>query len=215
MPIFQLGKDLVFPNPKLAEDGILAIGGDLCPERLLLAYTNGIFPWYNKGEPIIWHAPNPRFVLYPSKFKMSKSLKSLYNKGKYKITFNQDFESVIKNCQQVDREFQEDTWITNDMFKAYCQLHKLGFAKSVEVYNKDHKLVGGLYGVHIGDVFFGESMFHLESNTSKLAFAYLIQHVKPAIIDCQVHTEHLESLGGEHISLAAFQAELDKNMKLK
>ncbi|MCD4664012.1 MAG: leucyl/phenylalanyl-tRNA--protein transferase [Bacteroidales bacterium] len=204
MPIFKLTDELIFPHPQLAEDGVLAIGGDLSPERLLLAYQNGIFPWYSKDEPIIWHAPDPRFVLFPKKFKRSKSLKLLINKQQYNCTINQNFEGVINNCKTMIRKDHQGTWITKEMKSAYIQLHKLGFAHSVEVNNSDDKLAGGLYGIKLGRVFFGESMFTKESNTSKIALAYLIDNIDLAMIDAQVHTPHMESLGAEHISLNQF-----------
>lgn len=205
MPIYRLGEKLIFPHPLLAEDdGVLAIGGDLSVERLLLAYANGIFPWYNAGTPIVWHAPNPRFVLFPERFKVSKSLKQLIKKQKYTIKINTCFEKVVENCKTVYRPDQEDTWIDGAMQKAYANLHYLGYAHSVEVFNVKQKLVGGLYGVQLGQVFFGESMFHLESNTSKLAFHYLVNHFNIRIIDCQMHTKHLESLGGEFTTMEHF-----------
>lgn len=210
MPIYQLSKDLIFPDPLLAEDGIIAVGGDLSPERLLLAYRNGIFPWYNEGEPIIWHAPNPRFVLFPEDLYVSKTLKRLIKQEKYHYTINEDFEGVIRNCKLVKRDYQEGTWITNDMEKAYIQLNKLGFAHSIEVRNANNDLVGGLYGILLGKVFFGESMFHLESNTSKLAFHHLINSFDLELIDCQVYTEHLESLGALDIDMVEFLALLKK-----
>lgn len=214
MPIYQLGKELVFPHPLLAEDdGILAIGGDLSAERLLLAYANGIFPWYNADEPIVWHAPNPRFVLFPEKFKASKSLKQLVKKQKYTIKTNTCFEKVIENCKTVYRPDQEDTWIDGAMQKAYTNLHHLGYAHSVEVFNAEQKLVGGLYGVQLGQVFYGESMFHLESNTSKLAFHYLVNYFNIKVIDCQMHTKHLESLGGEFITMERFLSLLKQYTK--
>lgn len=205
MPIFRLTKEIIFPHPTLAEeDGVLAIGGDLSSERLLLAYENGIFPWYNEGEPIIWHAPNPRFVLFPKKFKLSKSLKSLIKKNLYKCTINNDFEEVISNCRNIKRKEDEGTWITDEMTEAYTKLHKLGFAWSVEVKSLKGELLGGLYGIKLGKVFFGESMFSKESNTSKIALAYLINNVDLKMIDTQVYTSHLESLGAEYISLQNF-----------
>lgn len=210
MPIFQLDEELIFPHPKLAEDGILAVGGDLSPQRLLLAYKNGIFPWYNKGEPIIWHAPDPRFVLFPEKFRISKSLRLLINKNKYRCSFNENFEKVILNCKNITRKNQAGTWITEDMKKAYINLHKLGYAFSIEVYNLQNKLVGGLYGIKLGKVFFGESMFSKESNTSKIALSFLIKNADLKLIDAQVHTNHLESLGAEHIPLDDFLLLLKK-----
>jgi len=203
MPVFQLTDKLIFPHPTLAEDGVLAIGGDLSPERLVLAYKNGIFPWYNNDEPIIWHAPNPRFVLFPEKFKKSKSLKSLIRKNIYNCTYNMNFEDVIYNCKNIKRKEDEGTWITDEMTEAYINLHKLGIAKSVEVFKED-KLVGGLYGVQLGKVFFGESMFSKEANTSKIALTYLIDNIDLKLIDAQVHTKHLESLGAEHIRIEYF-----------
>ncbi len=210
MPIFELNDEIIFPHPSLAENGIVAIGGDLSPERLILAYQNGIFPWYNEGEPIIWHAPDPRFVLFPEKFKKSKSLRLLINKKIYTCTVNQDFEEVIKNCKNVKRKEEEGTWITDDMEKAYIQLHKLGFAVSAEVYNKNNELAGGLYGIKLGKVFFGESMFSKESNTSKIALSFLIENIDLKLIDAQVYTSYLESLGAEHIPLNDFLLFLKK-----
>jgi len=204
MPVFQLTDELIFPHPSLAEDGILAIGGDLSPERLLLAYKNGIFPWYNEDEPIIWHAPDPRFVLFPEKFKKSKSLRLLINKEIYRCEVNKNFEEVLRNCKTTPRKDQGGTWITADMEKAYNRLHYLGYAVSVEVYNRKNELCGGLYGIKLGKVFFGESMFSKESNTSKIALAYLIENSEIKLIDAQVYTAHLESLGAEHIPLNEF-----------
>lgn len=216
MPIYQLTKKIVFPHPSLAEeDGILAIGGDLSPERIILAYQNGIFPWYNEGEPIIWHAPNPRFVLFPEKLKISKSMKQIINSKKYKISINKNFNEVIKQCALIKRKNQDDTWITNEMENAYIHLHELGYAHSVEIWNKENELVGGLYGINLGTVFFGESMFHKESNTSKLALITLIKHFPFKIIDCQVYTEHLASLGAEEINLDAFLQIIVKESKME
>ncbi len=213
MPIFQLTDELIFPHPKYAEDGVLAIGGDLSPERLLLAYQNGIFPWFNEDEPIIWHAPNPRFILFPKNFKRSKSLKSLIKKDVYKCYVNKDFKEVILNCKKIERKQDEGTWITDEMFEAFYKLHKLGIAHSVEVYNKNKELVGGLYGVKLGKIFFGESMFSKEANTSKIALAYLIDNIPLELIDAQVYTKHLESLGAEYISLNDFLKMLQENIK--
>ncbi|MCB9227268.1 MAG: leucyl/phenylalanyl-tRNA--protein transferase [Chitinophagales bacterium] len=211
MPVYQLTEELIFPHPSLAEsDGLLAIGGDLSTERLILAYKNGIFPWYNEDEPILWFAPNPRFVLFPEKLKVSKSMKQLINKNEYHITLNQSFENVIGNCKKVKRKNQNGTWITNDMEKAYIKLHKKGMAHSVEVWNKKEELVGGLYGVNLGTVFFGESMFHKENNTSKLALIHLGTKFDFSIIDCQVYTKHLASLGAENIPFNSFYAKIVK-----
>ncbi|MCB0537692.1 MAG: leucyl/phenylalanyl-tRNA--protein transferase [Bacteroidetes bacterium] len=211
MPVYQLTEELIFPHPSLAEsDGLLAIGGDLSTERLILAYKNGIFPWYNEDEPILWFAPNPRFVLFPEKLKVSKSMKQLINKNEYHITLNQSFKNVIGNCKKVKRKNQNGTWITNDMEKAYIKLHKKGMAHSVEVWNKKEELVGGLYGVNLGTVFFGESMFHKENNTSKLALIHLGTKFDFSIIDCQVYTKHLASLGAENIPFNSFYAKIVK-----
>lgn len=205
--MYLLSKDLIFPEVHLAnEDGLLAIGGDLSPERLLLAYKSGIFPWYNKGEPIIWYSPNPRMVLFPNKLKISKSMKQLIRRNEFQITFNKNFEEVISNCKSIEREGQQSTWITEEMQEAYLKLHKKGIAKSVEVW-KNKELVGGLYGVDLGTVFCGESMFSKVSNASKLAFIYMVQKLeneKYQLIDCQVYNNHLASLGAEEISRTKF-----------
>lgn len=207
MPVFQLTKDLIFPNPELSEkDGLLAIGGDLSPERLLLAYQNGIFPWFNQDDPILWWSPDPRFVLFPNDLKISKSMRQILRKNIFEITFNQDFKSVIKNCQNIKRNNQQGTWITDEMFAAYLKLHEKGFAHSVEVWHKK-ELVGGLYGIILGKCFFGESMFALVSNASKAGFIHLVLTLKKQnfhIVDCQVHTKHLESLGAKLISRKDF-----------
>ena len=210
MPVFRLGDELVFPHPKLAENGLLAVGGDLSPERLLLAYQNGIFPWYSEEEPILWHAPDPRFVLFPDKFKRSKSLKQLIKKHIYHCTMNFEFEEVIKNCKAFPRKDEEGTWITDEMMNAYIEMHKLGYAYSIEVYNSENSLVGGLYGIKLGKVFFGESMFSKEANASKIALAYLIDNLELEMIDTQVFTPHLESLGASYISLGSFLELLKK-----
>ena len=202
-----LKKEILFPNVESANlDGVIAIGGDLSPERLILAYKSGIFPWYNEGEPIVWYSPDPRMVLYPKKLKISKSMRSVLNSGKFKVTFNQNFEEVITNCKTIDRKDQPGTWITDEMQKAYIRLHKVGVAKSVEVWLGD-TLVGGLYGIDLGHIFCGESMFSKVSNASKTAFIYLVQKCENEnykIIDCQVYNEHLASLGAEEISRKEF-----------
>ena len=212
MPIYLLPDDLIFPPIEHAnEDGVLAVGGDLSPERLLLAYKNGIFPWYNEDEPIVWWAPNPRFILYPEKLKISKSMKSLLKKDFFEVTINKSFKEVISNCKTITRKDQEGTWIDEDMQGAYTKLHDLGWVHSVETW-KDGVLVGGLYGVCIGNCFFGESMFAKVSNASKYGFIKMVEFLKERgikIIDCQVHTPHLESLGAEHIELEIFQGYLN------
>ena len=202
-----LTDNISFPPVSMAsKEGILAIGGDLSSERLLLGYKNGIFPWYNEGEPIIWYSPDPRMVLFPNQLKISKSMWQLIRKQKFKITYNTQFEKVISNCKTISRNGQAGTWITNDMQKAYLKLHELGMAKSVEVW-LDNTLVGGLYGIDLGTVFTGESMFSKVSNTSKLAFIYLVEKLKKEkyqILDCQVYNRHLESLGAKEISRKEF-----------
>ncbi len=208
--IFSLDKNLVFPDPALAdEDGLLAIYGDLSPERLLLAYSNGIFPWFDEDSPILWYSPHERFVLFPSELKISKSMKQVINSKKFKITYNTAFEKVIKACAEVRREGQEGTWITPEMQEAYTALHRLGYVHSIEVWNQE-KLVGGLYGVLINKIFCGESMFSKESNTSKLALIWLCQNANINLIDCQLHTDHLEKMGARVIDRAEFMSFLNK-----
>lgn len=204
-----LTDELWFPPFEFAtRDGLLAVGGDLSVDRLLLAYRSGIFPWYSEGEPILWWSPDPRMVLFPKRFKVSKSLLRIIQKNEFSITFNTAFADVIRKCAAIEREGQADTWITNDMVDVYQKLHELGHAHSVEVW-RDDKLVGGLYGIDLPEqkVFCGESMFSKESNASKVAFYYLIKKLKAeeyTIIDCQVHTRHLESLGAEEIPRTEF-----------
>ena len=193
-----LSNNLIFPNVEEADKmGILAIGGDLTPERLLLAYKSGIFPWFEDGNPILWWSPNPRMVLFLDDLVVSKSMRNIIKRNIFKVTFNQDFKSVITNCSQVKRNGQNGTWITNEMVEAYCKLHELGIAKSVEVW-QNNELVGGLYGIDLGHIFCGESMFSKVSNASKMAFIALANQIKKEnykLLDCQVYNEHLESLG--------------------
>lgn len=197
--IFRLDERLLFPKPELAEeDGMLAVGGDLSTDRLLLAYSNSIFPWYSDDSPILWFSPHERFVLYPDELKISKSMRQVMRSGKFKVTTNTAFADVIANCAQAERVDQDGTWITTDMQQAYIKLHQLGHAHSVEVW-LDNELVGGLYGVQVGRVFCGESMFSKVSNASKLALITLCQTGNYDMIDCQVHTSHLESLGARMI----------------
>lgn len=206
MPIYRLTDDLIFPPVEGAEDGIVAIGGDLLPERLMVAYHSGIFPWYSEGDPIIWWSPDPRFVLFPERLHISKSMRRVMNSKELKVTFNQDFEQVIANCKKVPREGQEGTWITEEMQLAYIRLHDLGHAKSVEVWKHD-ELVGGMYGVDLGKVFCGESMFSLVSNASKLALIRFMQKFQSdggELFDCQVHSEHMLSMGSENIQREKF-----------
>lgn len=205
--MYLLGKNIDFPPVDWAdESGLLAIGGDLSAKRLLLAYKSGIFPWYNPGEPIIWYSPNPRMVLFPNEIKVSKSMKQLIKSNKFTITFNQNFEEVIYQCKTIKRKNETGTWITNEMESAYINLNKLGYAKSVEVWEQQ-KLVGGLYGVDLGTVFCGESMFSLVNNASKFAFIFLVEKLKIEgykLIDCQVYNAHLASLGAKEIPRSEF-----------
>lgn len=188
-----------FPDPALAEeDGLLAIGGDLSMERLLIAYSNGIFPWFSEGEPILWYSPHERCVIYPSKIKISKSMQKILKQEVFKITFNQAFAEVIRNCATTERKGQDGTWITNEMQQAYINLHQQGYAHSVEVW-QEGKLVGGLYGIKFNRVFCGESMFSHVSNSSKAALIFLSK-MNIDLIDCQLPNDHLMSLGAEMIS---------------
>jgi leucyl/phenylalanyl-tRNA--protein transferase len=202
--VFQLDERLVFPNPTLAdEDGLLAIGGDLSTERLMLAYRNGIFPWYSEGEPICWYSPHERFVILPNEVKISKSMMQVIRSKKFNITFNSAFSDVVVSCANAFRRDQNGTWIIPEMQKAYSHLHQKVFAHSVEVWQND-ELVGGLYGVLIGKVFCGESMFSKVNNASKLALIWLCQNLDIKLVDCQLHTEHLESMGAKMLSRAEF-----------
>ncbi len=210
--MYLLDNELIFPHPSLAnEDGVLAIGGDLSVERLHLAYRNGIFPWFEDGDPIVWWSPNPRMVLYPHKLKVSKSMRNVINQNKYSITFDKSFSEVIDNCKSISRNNQDGTWITPNMKRAYVDLHNRGIAHSVEVWEGE-ELVGGLYGVNIGKVFCGESMFSKKSNTSKLAFISLVRKLEEEnyfMIDCQLYTDHLASLGAEEIDRDKFLSDLN------
>lgn len=201
MPVFRLDEEIVFPDPTLAEeDGLLAVGGDLSVRRLLLAYSNGIFPWYNEGEPILWWCPKERFIIRPEEIHVSKSMRKFFRKHKVELALNRDFRDTMHRCR-LKREFAEGTWITDDMEKAYFALHEKGFAISVEAF-VDGKLAGGLYGVCIDHCFFGESMFSDLENGSKLALimlANLLEEHEFLMIDCQFHTPHLESMGGKSI----------------
>ncbi|MFV0484186.1 MAG: leucyl/phenylalanyl-tRNA--protein transferase [Bacteroidales bacterium] len=193
--------DYSFPDVETADkDGLLAAGGDLSPDMLMSAYRRGIFPWFQQDEPVLWWSPDPRCVLFPNEIKVSKSMRNILNRGVFEVRYNTDFESVISHCKSVERQGQDGTWISNRMLQAYTTLHKLGYATSVEVY-RDNKLAGGLYGVVVGDIFCGESMFSLESNASKVALITLAKNKNAPyrLIDCQMHTEHLESLGARNI----------------
>ena len=207
--MYYLTKDLFFPPVNQANrDGILAIGGDLSMERLVLAYKSGIFPWFEDGDPIIWWSPNPRMVLFLDELIISKSMRNILNRNSFTITFNQNFIDVISHCQQVKRDGQNGTWITNDMIEAYCKLHEIGTAKSVEVW-QNGELVGGLYGIDLGTIFCGESMFSLVSNASKVAFIALVEQLKDKdykLLDCQVYNPHLESLGCREVEREEFMS---------
>lgn len=206
MPLSVLDKNLWFPSVSEAlPDGLLAIGGDLSVDRLLLAYRKGIFPWFDGSVPM-WWCPDPRFVLFPAELKVSKSMAALLKRNAFEFTLNKAFEQVIKACKEKKRTDQDGTWITDDVEIAYIQLHKLGYACSAEVWQND-ELAGGLYGVRLGNVFFGESMFSHVSNASKFAFIKYVNHLVRdgvKLIDCQVYTEHLESLGARMIDRKAF-----------
>jgi leucyl/phenylalanyl-tRNA---protein transferase len=205
--MFLLTKELFFPPVDMAdEDGLLAMGGDLSTERLLLAYRSGVFPWYNEDEPICWWSPNPRFVLYPHELKVSNSMKTVLQNGKYRFTTNRAFGQVIQNCKTVSRHHQDGTWISPAMQKAYTTLHELGYAQSAETW-QDGELIGGLYGIRLGNLFFGESMFSLKTNASKFAFINYVRQLQKEnvqLIDCQLHTNHLESLGARMIPRQQF-----------
>lgn len=218
MPIYLLDDTQhIFPNPNNAnEEGILAVGGDLDPQRLLLAYENGIFPWFNPEDPIVWWSPNPRMVLKPEKVKVSKSMKQVLNRNTFEIRFDTDFVQTISNCQKTVRDNQDEqgTWISEELIESYTELHKMGYAHSVEAW-RDDKMVGGLYGVSLGDCFFGESMFSKESNASKACFIRLAKELEKKnfrMIDCQVYTEHLESLGAEKTERKVFLEELNDGL---
>ena len=211
--MFRLGEDFVFPSPRSADNhGIVAYGGDLNPKRIIQAYKNGIFPWFESDEDLIWWSPDPRMVLYPEKIKVSKSLRSFIKKTTLKVTFNNDFEEVINSCSNIKRLGQKGTWITQGLKKSFIKLHESGLAISVEVW-KNNEIVGGLYGLDLGDVFCGESMFSRCTNASKLALISLSLELKKnnyRFIDCQVPSEHLKSMGAEEISRNNFLKILTK-----
>ena len=215
MPVYRLTKELIFPHPNLSdENGLLAIGGDLSSDRLLLAYSMGVFPWFNENDPILWWSPNPRFVLFPDKIKVSRSTKKLVKKDIFDFTYDTAFSYVINKCAQTR---ENATWITLEMQKSYIKLHELGFAHSVEAWHEGH-LVGGLYGVALGKCFFGESMFSLMSNASKLALINLCRELTQKeflFIDCQVYTKHLESMGAEMISRVDFLDLLNEGLSFQ
>ena len=207
----ELGNDYKFPSPKLAtSEGIVAVGGDLNPLRVLEAYKNGIFPWFNDDENLIWWSPDPRMVLFPEKIKLSKSFKSFLKKKEYRVSFNENFENVIESCSNIKRVGQKGTWITSGLKKSFNKLHEMGHAHSVEVWYQN-VIIGGLYGLDLGNVFCGESMFSTKPNASKVALYFLCQELKSnnyKFIDCQVPSEHLRSLGAEEISRDSFLEKL-------
>lgn len=215
MPVFRLQKhEIYFPNPTLAcEDGLLAVGGDLCVERLLLAYMHGIFPWYNPGDEILWWCPHERFVIFPKEIHISRSMKKYIKKHTFTVKVNRDFADTMHRCR-AKREFAEGTWISDEMEEAYFALHQAGYAMSVEVFEEE-RLAGGLYGVVIGKCFFGESMFSEQENGSKIALtalAGLLDREGFLLIDCQFHTEHLERMGGRFLSWEEYDGLLKKGM---
>ena len=206
-----------FPNPRYgAKEGLLAYGGDLNPNRILNAYRRGIFPWYSEGDPILWWSPEPRLILEPNSFKVSRSFRRVLRNSEYRVTFDRDFKGVITNCSKAPRKNQNGTWLIDEMIEAYSELHSMGWAHSVEVYIDD-KLVGGLYGVAIGGVFFGESMFSLKPNSSKIALKALSDVLSKRgydLIDCQVVTEHLKRLGAKEVSRDDFLNRLEVALNL-
>ncbi len=212
--IFRLDERILFPAPELAEeDGLLAVGGDLSAERLLLAYKMGIFPWYSRDEPVLWFSPHERMVIYPEEIKVSGSMRKILRQGSFTITKNKCFSKVLNYCASVKREGQDGTWITDDMKIAYQNLHKLGFAHSFEVWEKN-ELAGGLYGIETGHIFCGESMFSLVSNASKAVLIYLSQMGSYNLIDCQLYTPHLESMGARLISRQEYMSALHNKIQL-
>jgi leucyl/phenylalanyl-tRNA--protein transferase len=215
MPVYRLPEAVLFPPVENAvQNGLLAVGGDLSPERLLAAYREGIFPWYSDGEPILWWSPDPRFVLFPDKLCVSRSMRQFLKKGLVRITFDRAFRAVISSCRR-PRPGQDGTWITPEMRRAYCALHDLGYAHSVEVW-QGKELVGGLYGVSLGRAFFGESMFSAVPNTSKAALITLVSHLKERefdLIDCQVETAHLAGLGARPVPRHDFCALLQQSLR--
>ncbi|MGB1226965.1 MAG: leucyl/phenylalanyl-tRNA--protein transferase [Poseidonibacter sp.] len=208
MNIYPLDKNsYIFPDPNFANDkGILAYGGDLSPSRIMTAYLNGIFPWYNESDPILWWSPNPRCILDLEDFKISKSLEKKINKKQFEIKFDNNFKQVMQECKNINRDNQKGTWIQDEMIEAYTQIHQMGFAHSFEAYEKN-ELVGGGYGVSIGNIFCGESMFAKKTDASKVALYFLVKRLKEkgfSFIDCQVPTPHLLSLGAKLINRREF-----------
>ena len=217
MPVYLLNEQIIFPPAQFArEDGLLAVGGDLCQDRLLLAYRQGIFPWFMDAEPILWWSPDPRLVLYPAEFRPSRSLQKKIRQNIFRITTDQAFRQVITACAQIRRDNDERTWIGADMINAYCRLYESGFAHSVEAWYDD-KLAGGIYGVSLGRCFFGESMFTLIRDASKVALAALVSHLRENsfnFIDCQIITPHLVRLGAREIPRTLFLKQLAKALEV-
>jgi leucyl/phenylalanyl-tRNA--protein transferase len=215
MPIYRLGRDIAFPPPEEAEaSGLLAVGGDLQPERLILAYAKGIFPWFDEEQPILWHSPDPRLVLVPSDLAVSHSLRRLLKRAPFEVTLDTAFEMVIRSCAEAPRRNDRGTWITKDMIDAYCRLFELGFAHSAEAW-RDGELVGGLYGVSLGGCFFGESMFTRQSDASKVAFVTLVQQLEAwdfDLFDCQVYSDHLARFGATRWSRRRFLEALEASI---
>lgn len=212
--MFLLDKNTVaFPDPELyhPEGGLIAVGGDLSEERILLAYQLGIFPWFNPGEEILWWCPDPRFVIFPNRLKVSKSMKKILDNNNFSFTENKAFEQVIENCEKIKRKGQDGTWLSQELRNVFSSLHKKGIAKSIEVWQNE-VLVGGLYGLQFGKVFCGESMFAKVSNASKAGFIHFVQNNDLELIDCQVHTEHLQSLGAEMIPKREYLEILKRNL---
>lgn len=216
MPVFRLSEDIEFPLPQFSrDDGLLAVGGDLSEERILLAYRMGIFPWFSEGSPFLWWSPEPRLVLFPGEIKISKSLKKLIRQKKFEVTLDTAFRDVITSCASIRQESGDETWISDEMIDAYCNLHSSGYAHSVETW-QNGELVGGLYGISLGRSFFGESMFAYEPNASKVAFAELVKYLAGLnfdLIDCQVTTGHLLRFGAVEISKLEFLDLLEKSLR--
>lgn len=216
MPVYRLSSDLTFPPPHLAGDeGLLAVGGDLSLNRLLFAYSQGIFPWFSQGDPILWWSPDPRLVLYPADLNVSRRLKRTLKRGRFQVTFDRAFDQVIRNCASVPRNRQKGTWIIPEMIDAYIALHRSGLAHSVETWQAG-RLVGGLYGVSLGGVFFGESMFHRVSDASNVALVTLVRHLSAwdfDLIDCQVTTQHLIRMGAREIPRQRFLHQLNRSLR--
>lgn len=216
MPVFRLDERLIFPPPELAEDGLLAVGGDLSPDRLLLAYATGIFPWYEEGQPILWHSPDPRLVLQACELHVPRSLERTLRRGTFRITFDAAFGRIVDACAAARRPGQHGTWITAEMRRAYKRLHRLGYAHSAEAW-QGQRLAGGLYGVSLGGAFFGESMFARAPDASKAAFVTLVRELQRwgiTLVDCQVATEHLERFGAREWPRDRFLAALGEALEL-